>query len=216
MIKEHTRIAIAGNNLVSFVAGMSTQEKEDVLDMLLYADFFASQAYDRRVHWKSWLDYYRNRLVRHGCALKSLIVRDPVVITDPYELDRLTFKVVGAEGSAELAGLVQASFSAIRVNDYARAFFQRGTGAGRIGSFQIVPCDRTRDGQIRIFLCALQINALEIVDEGWFWNNNTRDLVLRLVGGVYEFSRDNYASSRDQIRTKLIQNSTRFIQDIEL
>ncbi|WP_297844388.1 hypothetical protein [Pseudomonas sp.] len=213
---KKTRLAIAGNNLVSFSVGMSNQEKEDVLDLLLYADFFASQAYDRRLFWKNWLDYYRNRLVRHGCSLKSLIVRDPVVITDPHELDRLTFSIVGKEGSAELASMVQASFSAMRINQYAREFLQRGTGAGRVGSFQIVPCERTADGEIRIFLCALQVNALEVVDEGWFWKTSVRDLVFRLVGGAYAFSSDRYAPSRNEIRNKLIQNSSRFVQDLEI
>ncbi|MEB0079951.1 hypothetical protein QN386_06485 [Pseudomonas sp. CCI3.2] len=216
MITKKTHMAIAGNNLVSFVAGMSVQEKEDILDLLLHADFFASQAYDQHVHWKSWLDYYRNRMVKHGCQLKSQILRAPVVITDSCELDRLTFKVVGTEGSAKLARLVQASFNAIRVNEYAQAFFRRGTGAGRIGSFQIVPCERTANGEIRVFLCALRINALAVIDDSWFWDNTHRDLVLHLVGGVYAFSTARYAPFREQIRTKLVQNSTRFIQDIEL
>lgn len=216
MPKEKAGVAIAGNNLVSFSAAMSSQEREDVLDLLLYADFFASQTYDRRVLWKSWLDYYRNRLVKYGCSLKCLIMREPVVITDPYDLDRLTFKIVGEEGSPELANLAQASFSAMRINQYAREFLEHGTGKGRAGGFQIVPCEKTADGEIEILLCAFQANALEVVDEGWFWDTSVRDLVFRVVGGAYAFSSDRYAPYRDEIRTKLTQGASRRIQDLEI
>ena len=45
-----------------FAPGVPPQEKQDVSDLLLQADVFASTTWDRKVHWQSWLDYHANRL----------------------------------------------------------------------------------------------------------------------------------------------------------
>lgn len=216
MNRDKPNSVMGGSNLVLFAPGISRQEKDDILDLLLYADYFASQAYRRQEFWKSWMDYYRNRLVRYGSTLKSQITKPPMVISDSHELDRATFAIVGSQGSVALADLVQTSFRALRVDQYARAFFESGRGAGNLGSFQIVPCEKTATGEVLILLCGLHISANTVTDIFGPRERTQRGMVLRLVGGTYAFKPDVYAPHREMIRSRLVANAIRSVQNLEL
>lgn len=214
MINEKTNLAITGGNLVSFAAGLSVEEKEDILDLLAYADFFASQAWNRQEYWTSWIGYYRNRLENRGCQLRSPIVKEPMVVSDTLELDRITYEIAGVEGSEQLARLVENTFQAMRINDFAQDFFTSNVGKGRLGAFQVVPCERNAAGEVLVLLCALHISANSQVTDLGFWTRSKQEMVLYIKGGVYSFSRDRYAPYREGIRAKLTENASRYIQDI--
>lgn len=204
---------IAGSNLVSFMAGITREEKKDLSDLLRYADYFASQTYDRSEFWTSWMEYYRNRLERFS-TVRARIVKEPMVITDAEELEQITAGVNGTAGSASLGRLMQQSLQKVRFDKDAQLFFQHGRGSGRLRTFQVVGCEKTPDGRILIMLCALHANAYTEVDIFGLSERVERDIVLRITGGVYEFHRDQYATQRENINSKL-RNVTRLaIQDI--
>lgn len=213
MSEMTSNAVIAGSNLVSFMAGITREEKKDLSDLLRYADYFASQTYDRSEFWTSWMEYYRNRLERF-CTVRARIVKEPTVITDAEELEQITAGVNGTTGSASLGRLMQQSLKKVRIDRDARLFFQQGRGSGRLRTFQVVGCEKTPDGRILIMLCALHANAYTEVDILGLSERVERDIVLRITGGVYEFHRDQYATQRESINSKL-RNVTRLaIQDI--
>lgn len=207
---------IAGSNLISFMGGVSRQEKKDVSDLLRYADFFAGQTYDRNEHWNSWIDYYRNRLNTYGCTLSSRILMTPMVITDPQELERIRVDVTGTTASASLGKLITKTFQQVRIDERARAYFQHGRGNSTLGTFQLVGCEKTDAGEILILLCALHANAYAEVDILGLTERVQRDIVMHFKGGVYTFDRNTYALNRQMISSKL-RNITRLaIKDVEL
>lgn len=208
-----SNVVIAGSNLISFMAGLSREEKKDLSDLLRYADYFASQTFDRSEFWTSWMEYYRNRLERFS-TVRARIVKDPMVITDAEELEQIAPGVNGTIGSASLGRLMQQSLRKVRIDRDARLFFQQGRGSGRLRTFQVVGCEKTPDGRILIMLCALHANAYTEVDILGLSERVERDIVLRITGGVYELHRDQYATQRESINSKL-RNVTRLaIQEI--
>ncbi|GFM89509.1 hypothetical protein PSCICO_49080 [Pseudomonas cichorii] len=202
MASQDFNALIAGNTIVSFSSTVSRQAREDIADMLLYAEFFATQSYRPNEFWTSWLNYYRSTLVRSGCKLKSQIVKEPMVITGAEELDSISFDITGSVRVDNLLELTRRSFKAARLNQYARHFFQYGSGSGSVGNFQIVPCEEVA-GEVHLLLCGLHASSTITSDSrgGDSWIN--REMVVRLGGGVYAFNRTVFASQRERIRARL-------------
>ncbi|MCD5989927.1 hypothetical protein KDX30_18695 [Pseudomonas sp. CDFA 553] len=213
MSEMTSSVVVAGSNLISFMAGLTREEKKDVSDLLRYADYFASQTYDRSELWTSWMGYYRNRLEKFS-TVKARIVKEPMVITDAEELEQITASVVGTTGSTSLARLMQHSLRTVRIDKDAQLFFQHGRGSGRLRTFQVVGCEKTPAGQILIVLCALHANAYTEVDILGLSERIQRDIVLRISGGVYELDREQYAMQRESITSKLRYVTRLAIQDI--
>lgn len=126
-----TEVLLTGESMMSFAPNLMKEERDDLFDLLMQADGFASRAFDRQQLWKSWMDRYRNRLEKHGCRPVSLI-------TEPAQVD-----------------------------------------------FD-------------------------------FWTSTRRDMVLRVVGGVYRFDRQVYDGYRQAIRADLRERALAQVVRIEL
>lgn len=208
---------IADNNMLAFAPGVSEQDRNDIADMLMYADFFASQSYRMQDGWTGWLEYYRSQLIKAGCKLKSPLVKEPMFITDARELDTIGFGLKGAVRAANLIALAHRSLKAARLNDYASHFFQYATGSGALSRFQVLPCEAIAGTDIvRILL--LGVHASATLSSEWVGGDwrESREMVVRLGGGLYEFNRLAYAAHRERIRARLIDVSSFNIRQVSI
>ncbi|WP_426142941.1 hypothetical protein [Pseudomonas sp. DWP3-1-2] len=202
----HFNAVISGNHLISFPE-LSETQRQDVIDLMMYADFYASQTWRREEQWTSWMQYYQKQLLASGCQLVSNIVKEPIYITDASELDHIGFGVTGTARVGKLLELAQRSFKAARVSHYARHFFEFGSAAGSLSAFQVVPCEPVDGDTVRILICGLNASATVVSDDrGGDWRVN-REMVIRLSGGIYSLSQKDYTAHRDRIRTRLLQVS---------
>ncbi|MFS2159935.1 hypothetical protein ACCD10_21670 [Pseudomonas sp. Pseusp122] len=208
---------IAENNMLAFGPEVVEQDRQDIADMLMYADFFASQSYPMQDSWMGWLEYYRSQLIKAGCKLTSPLVKEPMFITDARELDTIGFGLKGAVRAANLIALAHRSLKAARLNDYASHFFQYATESGSLGRFQVLPCEAIAGTDIvRILLLGVHVSAT--LNSGWVGGDwrKSREMVVRLGGGLYEFNRSAYAAHRARIRARLSEVSNFNIRRVSI
>ena len=202
---ESSNAVIAGKNIVSFSPGIKAADRADLLDLMMYADSFASQTYRKNEHWLSWMLYYRDRLERSGCRLRSSIVKPPMVINNVRELDKIRIGFNSEIHADKLLDLARRSFKVAALNQYAQDFFEFGSDSGTLNTFQIVPCESLADGEISFLLCGLHANA-NVASErrGGDWRLN-REMVVTIAGGVYSLSGQDFSAHRERIRSHLQQ-----------
>lgn len=194
--------AVAGNNLVSF-SGVSMEHRADIFDVLMYAEFFATQARRRNSDWNSWMNYYKSQLLNSGCQLKSHIIKEPMVINNANELDNIGFGVTGSVRVTGLMELARRSFRAARLSEHAEHFFRYGTDSGYFNHFQVVPCESVGTDDVSILICGVHASATASSESrGGDWRVN-REMVVRLAGGVYHFNGQAYLPHRERIRSRL-------------
>lgn len=216
MSTDISNMVVAGSNLVTFIAGVSQQEKSDMLGVLRFADYFASQTWRRQEQWTSWIPYYRSQLLKFGCTLQTQIAMQPAVLTDTADLNTMFYKIRGACGVDQLADMVEQSYRTIRVNQHARQFFAYGRGSGNLGTFQSIPCIRDDNGQLQILMVGMHANTYATTDILGLSERTQRSIVLRLSGGVYSFSPERYAPHRESVRARLRDISRLAIQNVSL
>lgn len=214
MNNEIANNVVAGSNLVSFLSGFSREEKSDVLKVLRFADYFASATWRRQDAWLSWMMYYRAQLQKYGCTPGAQVFMEPVVVTEPAELDRIVYSIKGLSGVDRLVEGVAKTFKTMRLDRYARAFFQHGRGEGTLSTFQSVPCERNRAGQMQILMIGVHANAYASTDIFGLTEITKRDMVVRLTGGIYTFDPQAFAVHRDYVRSRLKGNARLAIQNL--
>ncbi len=191
----------SGNSWVGFVPGVAQQEREDIQDVLLYANLFASQFYTRKNDWHSWMHVYLGRLMARGFQRKSIIVGDSELLSSVDDLDRATFKVIGSSASRQLVELVRESFDGLGINQMADAFFRGNLVPGYLGSFEVVPCEKTVSGEVSVLLCSMLLSAE-------YSQGSQRRLILHFKGGGCTFDSEAYAQHRDAV-SDYLSNKTR-------
>lgn len=202
MTDLETNAAVAGNNMFSF-SGVAPQQRNDLMDLLMYADYSATQTWRPHTQWSSWISYYRRYLATSGCTLKSELAKSPMVINSASELDTINFDWVGSTRISGLLDLARRSLRAARLNEYARHFFDSGSASGYTSAFQVVPCEGVAADEILIMLCALHCSATVTTDDrGGDWRVN-REMVVRFAGGVYSFNSEAFAEKQERIRSTL-------------
>lgn len=198
-----TNAVITTDNLISY-SNVPQHLKSDVLDILIYADFFARQAFRPNSRWVAWTTHYRKQLQFAGCQLVTRFDQLPTVINNVCELDDLSIRVKGLKGADSLEEMARRSFKAVRLRSLAQHFFHYGTGSGFQSHFQVIPCASTGEDSVSIVLCALHVST-EVVPGGLFNLEDDREMEVRLEGGLYNFSTQAYAQNRSHIEKRLEQ-----------
>ncbi|MFH7422685.1 hypothetical protein RA276_29205, partial [Pseudomonas syringae pv. tagetis] len=88
--------------------------------------------------------------------------------------------------------LVQRAVKAMGVNQAAETYYQNGFDKGRLGSFQLVPCEKYEPDRILLLICSLHLS----VDER---AAGSRRLLFHFNGGSYTFDSNGYAAHRDDV-----------------
>jgi hypothetical protein len=207
--------AIVGNSLVSMSAGTYSQDRDDLFNCLLRVDRLAGQV-SREEHFSYWTYRYGMGLQQRGFIRTESIDHQPTVINSASALKSITFDVTRKTASAELARQAISSLEAMQLRGLADRFFTNGSGRSDLARFQVVPCQTGRYGQVSVVVCGVQLTGYADVRDHEFWNQTSRDMVLRISGAVYRFDRDAYALHREKIRQELGNAAQGAIQSFEL
>lgn len=66
-----SRPLLLRSNLVSFIPGVPSESRADILDVLLLAEISASERYNREAEWKVWIEAYTAVLFDSGIERRN-------------------------------------------------------------------------------------------------------------------------------------------------
>lgn len=189
--------------LASFGKAIDDQVRQDVMDLMLYADISASEKYDKNQQASRWMNYYQNRIIKFGCTLEAFIVPDMVIVSDLQGFNEIDFKMQGGTGSAELVELVNNSFSKLQINKRAIDFFRGYSGSERTVMVNITSCELTKQGRLLLLFCGVILSSSIEVKQFFFDSETFYDLTVQPNGGAFLFDQAKYALHREDIIRKL-------------
>jgi hypothetical protein len=209
MHRDDTSSQPLSASVATFAAQLSAQQKQDISDLLLQADIFASTTWDRRIHWSAWVDYHRNRLERYGCRVRSVLINPPLFINSIEELEapiRLSTK--GGDGSPQLHKLATDALNRSNCYAFAAEFLNKGAEDEHLGSFQVVPCIKHSNGVAILLVCGVHIRGR--------YDDGRREVVMRWRGAEYEFDSQRYEPHRATVHQCLTRYGTQRLEHIYL
>lgn len=206
--------AIVGSTLVALTETLSMEDRQDVMDLLLYAELEANKKYNKDEVAKSWMNHYQRTLVKHGCELKSFLNEDPIFVPRTNGLHGVALSLIGSEGSAPLERLARSAIEALKLDTFASEFYQGQASAKNTLVFSMAPCELTPTGEPAVFFCGLKLISTVDVTGAWLWKTTFRDVSLFPAGGTFIFKREAYAKHRQRLRDEAGSQSDRFIRNI--
>ena len=204
------------SNLIGLGPDLSWEERTDVLDLLDHAEGFANRFLDRHELWKSWLDRFRNRLEKHGCASLESLSQPPQVVGSFAEFDGQLGPIGTGHIPAILARQARDALDVLRGSQFARRFFETGAQDGLSSSFMLTPCHKDAEDGINFAVYAFRLNTTVETRDFDFWTEVRRDMVVWKIGTAYRFDREQFAGFREQIHADLTHWSRRALLELPI
>lgn len=210
---------IAGSSLVSFLPGLSTEERSQILDCLLFAELCHANQYDREKQWERWIDAYQQALPITGFRRTLELNAGPKRTTSKKGFQREADRIVTAIASQDLANAARTALDTMFQSPAAQRFFSDWFtfSSSRSDSFQVIPCQKNRSGQIEIAVCGMRMTTRTTVSKNPFslWPF-TYELTLLLKGGTFSFDSATHATNRARIEQELREVATEYLERIPL
>ncbi|WP_242486252.1 hypothetical protein [Pseudomonas sp. TH03] len=204
--------AVVGGSVVSFSAGMSSQDREDIYLSNLFAQMATRSAY-RDGLVGNWFDYYRNKLRFLGWDSASPV--RPVPVTAAFMADNVCQQISHSFGERFSSPASQA-FESLRRNPIALDGFEGASLSRDSGLFQIIPCVQSRPGKIEIALYHKQFSTRRSGSRFLYWPMDDIVKTSEEQMALVTFSTLHYATFREKVAAAVLSESMRNLHALEI
>ncbi len=194
---------VVGSCVLSFASEVCPQDQQDIQDCLLYAELAATDKYPGQVSKKVWFDYYQGRLLKAGFTLKTIVPSEPLRVSNVNQLLSISHTIIGRLGVERLGQLVEETYAALRLDEFAWNFFRGNVANSGSGILKCAPCERLDSGDVVVCLYGLRYSTNVIEDDFFFWSEFGKEVVIIPDGGVFAFNREVFENYRGRVHEKI-------------
>lgn len=209
---------VDSGSLVSFVAGLTRQQKSDTLNSTLLAQLAANKQYDRERQPREWYAYYREVLENVGWVVQEWDFTEFQTGGSTVSVYDTVIKVLGAIATGNQLAIVIATMDALNdlpEEDDRVVLFETESHSQNQGAFQVSSAEDS-DGVVVMRISAFHFQTTETV---------TRLLWLRFSGSSTSFyqgaqtinlNEDVYAIVRRDVLQKLGDRAVNFVRNLDI
>jgi hypothetical protein len=210
--------SIIAGNLISFTANLSGQDKDDVNNSILLAQFAASKEYSRMEKPKEWYDSYFKVLTNVGWIVQG----DPFA---PYNasgstltIEKTVIELLGAIASGQVVLIVKQvleSLKNLHESDRGLVIWDRSTHSNTNGNFQLSAVNK-ENSSIALTAANVYFTAKQTDTRFLWFSYSTTDITLNYRNSILTLNQEAYSIVRDKIKEKLGDRISAYINNLEL
>jgi hypothetical protein len=204
--------------LVSFVAEVGSQVREDVLNSTLLASLAANKKFDRFKDTENWYKFYVDVLMNVGWVLQSLEFSEYDPHGATFEVDKVVFELLAAiasENQIAVAIETMEALKALEGNDGRVVLFSTASTSLGNGSFQISPVTET-NGATAMGLGAFYFTSTQSTTRFLWFQYDSSDIHLFKAVQAVTLDQEIYDKVRQTVIDKLGNNAKTFIGDLDV
>lgn len=222
---EPADAAVVGGSLVAFAQGVSRQNKDDVMDSLLFATLAASRLYNQEESTDAWYRQFNSVLATLGWVGTHWNYARFRARQQRFTMDRVGLEIVESAiaaaalpGPASLAMLKVArdAITALSKKEGPLGLFERQTKMHRGGNFRIASCTESQDGDVSIAMGAVAFSSALSVTNVLFWEWNNSDVTTYKGENYLALNSRLYSGHRELVRKKLGDKTKAAIEEFEI
>lgn len=217
-------VALPGNILV-FTEGMSSQNKQDVMDSMLFASLAADRQFRPDVLREQWYERYTQVLRTLGWVTHSARFSDYRTQVSRFTMEQAALDILAAAVKAAVLpgatamALQQAAkdtFAALKAQEKPLRLFESHYKGHRQGGFVVGACHELSDGTPNAVIGVVKFAASSQVTQLLF-NEWTRTQVsLHHAEDSVALAMHHYAGLRDLVRGKLGASALAAVEAIDI
>lgn len=206
-------------SLLSFVDGLTEQEKTDVLYSVQLAQRGASGAYDRFTQTQSWYRMYVEILENLGWASEQLAFSRYDQDEGEFRMDQAALAVIaGIATQNQLAVLNQAvsALSSLAEDDGTIRLFDFHASLEGSGNFQLGAVQKSMNGALSMALGAFYFRSVDDRSRFLFFRWGAQRVRFWSAAQRMSLNGDFYAQRRDDVEARLRADASKFIAALKL
>ena len=209
--------AIAGQGVIGFVAGVSQQAREDVLNSYTYATLAADKRYNVITQNGEWYGVFREAMRKalnwapQDISFSYSKSREKVLGMDKVGL-KLLASTLAAAGTGGAAGplilqVASEAVEALKDNDEPLTIFDSRTKKSGGTRFMVGGCSESEDGVIVLAVGAVELATSLNSKKGFFMSWNSVEVDIQRSADVFVLNQSLYAARRHKVRDALLATS---------
>jgi len=205
-------------SLVAFVAGVSAQNREDVLKSTLLAQLAADKKHNRENAVMEWYKFYQDVLGNIGWAVQGYIWSDYRSSKMSFTMDEAVVEIIAAAFTGQAELVIAAALDALRKlpkEDGRLQLFHNSSTAGKVANFQISACTET-NGTVAMNTAAFYTTASKDITNVLFFSFSSASDSLKKATNGQTLDSTVYGKVRTQILNKLGENAASFVAKLDL
>ena len=204
--------------IVAFVAGVSAQNKADVLNSTLLAQLAADKKYNREKAVMDWYKYYGDVLEKVGWVIQGYNWSKFQTSKMSFTMDEAVLEIAAAALTGDETAVIVATLDALRQlpkQDGRLQLFNHSATSESEGNFQISVCSET-DGSVAMRTMAFFFSAQQQTTDVLFFSfaGSSTDLTKSVQGQT--LNSQVYATVRNAVLQKLGDNASTFIVNLNI
>lgn len=212
-------VVVNANALLSFVDGVTPQERDDVLFSVQFASRAATAKFDRFTQTRSWYQQYVEVLENLGWAAEQFAFARYEQEEGELRMDKAALAVVTAIATQNQLLMLQESIKALEKlaeDDGAIRLFDFQTTVDVSGNFQIGAVQRGNGGALALALGAFYFRSRDARRRFLFFSWGAQQINFWTAAQKLTLNAELYAPLRERVRHRLGAEALEFIEQIEL
>lgn len=218
-MSESESVLMVGENLVTFTEGVTPQDRQDMLDLMVCAEMYATDQADQHVSPTRWLTCYQQKLLMHGCKIMSFVADDTFDAFTVAEAMDFKLRVASKDGDVVFVQMVKQGLAALKLEQKVARHLAQTSVPQRDSPKAVLcsvnPCYTDEHNRAFLCICGLVLSYEVQVRHGMLTDTYTQYVTLSPNGGRYLFDRDVYATHRQQIHDQTAAYFDKFIKPFE-
>jgi hypothetical protein len=210
---------VNANSVLSFVAGLTSDEVNDVILSIQLATRGATGAFDRFTQSKSWYQKYTEILENLGWAGEQLAFAQYDQGAGKLEMDKAALDVIAAIATQQQLVVLTKSLDALRklaAGDQPLTIFEYNALAQASGNFQIGVVQKASNGVLAMAMGGFYFRSVKQEKRFLFWSWGNQEINFWTAAQKLSFNRLFYAQFRDQVASKLGTASANYVAALTL
>ncbi len=209
---------VNGGSVVAFVADVSGQNRQDVLNSTLLAQLAADKQFNRETNVMDWYNYYSTVLGKVGWVTQGFNWQKYSSQEMSFTMDKAVLEIAAAALTGQEELVVTAALDAMKnlpEKDGRLTLFNHSASSDTEGNFQISVCTET-NGAVAMKTMAFYYNTEQQSTDVLFFNFSSNSTTLNQATVVQSLNSDVYGQVRNSVLTKLGQNAQNFVLDLDI
>lgn len=204
--------AVVGGSLVAFAEGVSRQNREDVMDSLLFATLVANKAANPETDSDRWYQQFNTVLATLGWFSTTWRYGRYHTNQRRFTMDEAGVEIIKAAiaaaalpgpASAALLKIATDALTSLSAKKGPLGLFEQQTKTSHGGNFRIASCHESQSGDVHLSMGAVAFRSRLSITDVLFWEWNSADVETYRGENNLTLNTRAYAGHRTLVRDRL-------------
>lgn len=205
-------------SIVSFVSGVSPENRQDILDSTLLAQLAAGHLYPDPKDLKLWYEKYTEVLRNIGWSIQENEFSEVASSGSLFEMKNAILGIISAAFGGNYVAIVTKVLDALKGlsdSDSKIVAFEKNTHSAGKGTFQLALVEEINDA-VALHMAGFIVSTTSVVKRILFFSSKKETATVSSNTMACTLNKETYATVRSTIKQKLGDKAQQYISEIAI